>query len=289
MTYALRFVAYACAAYLVLVAAVWWFQRRLVYFPIGTPPPAAGVLPGAEERPFETGDGLVLGAWFVPAGGDGPLAPRAAVLVCNGNAGNRADRAPLAAALARRGYAVLLFDYRGYGGNPGSPSEAGLLEDARAARRHLEVLVPGAPVVLFGESLGSAVALAEAVARPPGALVLRSPFTSLAALGRLHYPFLPVGRLLRDRYPCLDRIADLACPLFVAAGERDGIVPLSESRALFDAAPGSVKRLLVVPRADHNDGELFAGDRLLEEIDRFLNDILPKAPRRPPWRRPEPR
>ncbi|MEW6486548.1 MAG: alpha/beta hydrolase, partial [Thermodesulfobacteriota bacterium] len=156
--------------------------------------------------------------------------------------------------------------------------ETGLLEDARAARRHLEALVPGAPVVLFGESLGSAVALAEAVARPPAALVLRSPFTSLAALGKLHYPFLPVGWLLRDRYPSLDRIAQLACPLFVAAGERDSIVPLSESRVLFDAAPVSVKRLLVVPRADHNDGELFAGKRLLEEVGRFLDDVLPPSP-----------
>jgi fermentation-respiration switch protein FrsA (DUF1100 family) len=277
VTQALRFVAYACVAYLVLLAAVWWFQRRLVYFPMGTPPPAARVLPGAQERPFETQDGLQLGAWFVPpAAQTAPgAAPRAAILVCNGNAGNRADRALLAAALAGRGYAVLLFDYRGYGGNPGSPSEAGLLEDARAARRHLEALAPGAPVVLFGESLGSAVALAEAVARPPAALLLRSPFTSLAALGKLHYPFLPVGWLLRDRYPSLDRVSGLACPLFVAAGERDTVVPLSESRALFDAAPVPVKRLLVVPRADHNDLELFAGQRLLEEIDRFLAEVLP--------------
>lgn len=278
MTQAIRFLAYACVAYLVLLAAVWWFQRRLVYFPIGTPPPAARVLPGAQELTFETQDGLQLGGWFVPPAQAVPgTVPKAAILVCNGNAGSRADRALLAAALAGRGYAVLLFDYRGFGGNPGSPSEAGLLEDARAARRHLESLAPGAPVVLFGESLGSAVALAEAVARPPAALVLRSPFTSLAALGKLHYPFLPVGWLLRDRYPSLDRIAELACPLFVAAGERDSIVPLSESRALFDAAPVPVKRLLVVPRADHNDLALFAGEGLLEEIDRFLNEVLSPA------------
>ncbi|MEW6490091.1 MAG: alpha/beta hydrolase, partial [Thermodesulfobacteriota bacterium] len=100
MTQILRFVAYACAAYLVLLAAVWWFQRRLVYFPMGTPPPAARVLPGAQELTFETQDGLQLGAWFVPPAQAAPgAAPKAAIVVCNGNAGSRADRALLAAAL----------------------------------------------------------------------------------------------------------------------------------------------------------------------------------------------
>ncbi|HET8789431.1 MAG TPA: alpha/beta hydrolase, partial [Actinomycetes bacterium] len=122
---------------LVVVAAVvaatvgllWVFQRRLIYLPSGSVPPAASVLSGAEDVSFETADGLRLGGWFVPgAGGRGP-----AVRVCNGNGGNRAMRAALAAALARMGLAVLLFDYRGYGGNPGSPTEEGLAADARAA------------------------------------------------------------------------------------------------------------------------------------------------------------
>ncbi|MDW7710483.1 MAG: alpha/beta fold hydrolase [Deferrisomatales bacterium] len=268
---ALKVLAYGCLGYGLLVALVWWFQRKIIYFPMGTPPAAAQVLPGAGDVGIATRDGLTLGAWFVPARGG---APKAAVLVCNGNAGNRSHRASLAEALARRGYAVLLFDYRGFGGNGGTPSEAGLLEDVRAARARLEELAGGAPLVLFGESLGSAVALAEAVERPPAALVLRSPFSSLTALGRLHYPFFPVGWLLRDRYPSLARVARLASPLFVAAGERDRIVPLSESRTLFEAAPVTEKRLLVLARADHNDFELLAGQRLLDELDRFLEEVL---------------
>lgn len=275
MIKAVKFLAYACLGYAILVALVWWAQRRLIYYPIGTPPPAVRLLPEAEELSLETEDGLRLGAWFVPSR-EG--APKAAVLVCNGNAGSRADRALLAASLARRGYSVMLFDYRGFGGNEGKPSEPGLLADVRAARRSLEERSTGAPVVLFGESLGAAVALAEAVERPPAALVLRSPFSSLAALGRLHYPFFPVGWLLKDRYPSLERVARLTCPLFVAAGERDRIVPLSESRTLFDAAPVGEKRLLVLPRADHNDFELFAGDRLLDEVDRFLHEVLEGGP-----------
>ncbi|HJW63322.1 MAG TPA: alpha/beta hydrolase, partial [Actinomycetes bacterium] len=114
------------------LALLWLFQRRLLYFPTpGPAPPAASVLPGAEDVTFDTPDGLRLAGWFVPArpGARGP-----AVLVCNGNGGDRSMRVPLAAALSRMGLAVLLFDYRGYGGNPGSPSEEGLAADARAAR-----------------------------------------------------------------------------------------------------------------------------------------------------------
>ena len=106
-------------------------QRQLIYFPSGVVPPAALVLPTAHEVTVQTEDDLSLGGWFVPAA---PPARGQAVLICNGNAGNRAHRAPLAAALSGAGLAVLLFDYRGYGSNPGLPCEQGLRADARAAR-----------------------------------------------------------------------------------------------------------------------------------------------------------
>ena len=266
----------------VLAAALgllWLFQRRLLYFPTPGPvPPAASVLPGAEDVAFETSDGLRLAGWFVPAPPGGPAdrvgRARPAVLVCNGNGGDRSMRAPLAAALSRMGLAVLLFDYRGYGGNPGHPTEAGLAADARAALRYLAGRPEVDPerVIYFGESLGAAVALRLATERPPAALVLRSPFASLAEVGRRHYPVLPVSLLLRDRYDSAALAGRLDAPLLVVAGGRDQIVPAGHSRRLFDAAP-QPKRLVVLDGADHNDDELLAGPRLLAELRAFLDGV----------------
>ena len=260
-------VAAVLAAFLGLL---WAFQRRLIYLPSPGPvPPAATVLPGAEDVSFETADGLRLQGWFVPPVGPGGRGP--AVLVCNGNGGDRSMRAGLAAALARMGLAVLLFDYRGYGGNPGSPTEEGLADDARAALEYLAgrpEVDPGR-VVYLGESLGAAVALRLAVERPPAALVLRSPFASLAEVGRRHYPVLPVSLLLRDRYDSAALVGRLTAPLLVVAGGRDRIVPVSHSRRLFAAAP-EPKRLVVLDGADHNDHDLHAGPRLVGELRAFL-------------------
>jgi uncharacterized protein len=194
--------------------------------------------------------------------------------VCNGNGGDRSMRAALAAALSRMGLAVLLFDYRGYGGNPGSPSEEGLADDARAALAYLAgrpEVDPGR-VAYLGESLGAAVALRLAVERPPAALVLRSPFASLAEVGRRHYPFLPVSLLLRDRYDSAALVGRLTAPLLVVAGSRDRIVPASHSRRLFAAAP-EPKRLVVLDGADHNDHDLHAGPRLVGELRAFLTGV----------------
>lgn len=168
---------------------------------------------------------------------------------------------------------VLLFDYRGYGGNPGSPSEKGLAIDARAAQQWLATQTDVDPdrIVYFGESLGAAVAIGLALERPPAALVLRSPFTSLAEIAKVHYPWLPVGRLLIDRYPSIDRIGSLSVPVMVIAGDRDDIVPESLSRKLYEAAR-EPKRFLLVPGAGHNDPELVDGNRMLEEVGRFLSD-----------------
>ena len=266
----------------VLAAALgllWLFQRRLLYFPTPGPvPPAASVLPGAEDVTFETADGLRLAGWFVPAPPGDPAdrvgRARPAVLVCNGNGGDRSMRAPLAAALARMGLAVLLFDYRGYGGNPGHPTEEGLAADARAALGYLAGRPEVDPerVIYFGESLGAAVALRLATERPPAALVLRSPFASLAEVGRRHYPVLPVSLLLRDRYDSAALAGRLDAPLLVVAGGRDQIVPASHSRRLFDAAP-QPKRLVVLDGAGHNDDELLAGPRLLAELRTFLDGV----------------
>lgn len=268
----LRVALTVVAVLALFLALVWAGQRRLIYFPMaGVPAPGLAGLPDAEAIAIPTGDGLTLGGWLVP--------PSVAsigwtVIVFNGNAGHRGFRAPLAAALARHGIATLLFDYRGYGGNPGRPSERGLALDARAARDWLDRR-PGLAatrVAYFGESLGAAVALGLAAERPPAALILRSPFTALADVGRHHYPLLPVGLLLRDRYPSLQRIRRLRVPLLVIAGVRDRIVPARQSERLFEAAPGP-KRLELIPGADHNDLALLAGDRMLGAIVELLRGV----------------
>ena len=148
-----------------LLGLLWSQQRRLIYFPSGGPvPPAAAVLPGARDVVLHTADGLELGAWYLPGTG-GP-----AVLVLPGNGGDRSMRAPLAAGLHRMGLSVLLVDYRGYGGNPGKPTEEGLATDARAAHDWLTAQPEVDRVVYFGESLGAAVAVGLAIERPPAAL-----------------------------------------------------------------------------------------------------------------------
>jgi uncharacterized protein len=241
----------------VVVGLAWGFQRQLVYFPDDDPgPPSAWGLTGADEVALETSDGLHLAAWWLPAA----TADAPAVLVANGNGGHRGLRAQLARALRQAGLAVLLFDYRGYGGNPGAPSEAGLARDARAARAFLvdTVGVPAERLVYFGESLGAGVVSELAVAHPPAGLVLRSPFTDLAAVGRAHYPFLPVRLLLRDRYPVARNVARVAAPVAVVYGGSDTIVPPAQSRAVADAAQ-QLHAVVEVPGAEHNDAVLLDG------------------------------
>ena len=158
-------------------------------------------LADVEPVTFETIDGLSLSGWFFAASGP---SPPVTVLVFNGNAGNRWHRCPLAAALQRHGFQVLLVDYRDYGGNPGAPSKNGLAADGRATRVYLAGRsdVDLSRLAYFGESLGTAVAVDLAVEHPPAALVLRSPFTSMADLGRYHYPFVPVGPVQSCKCRC---------------------------------------------------------------------------------------
>lgn len=253
-----------------LMVLLWSTQRGMLYFPDDRPVrSAASVLPVAEEVTFATEDGLRLHGWFVPASD-----AYAAVVVFNGNAGNRSDRAPMAAALSREGVSVLLFDYRGFGGNPGSPTESGLLHDARAARAYLSTRVAEERIAYFGESLGAAVAVALAAEHPPLALILRSPFTTLAEIGAHHYPYLPVHpALLQDRWASLDLIGRIDAPVLVIVGERDRIVPPAFSRRLYEAAANPAG-YVVVPRADHNDPDLFGGGTVIAETVRVIREAL---------------
>ncbi|MGH9009500.1 MAG: alpha/beta hydrolase [Acidimicrobiia bacterium] len=268
----LRAVVIVAGVAALLVGVLWGYQRRFIYHPDTAPVPmASAFLEGARDVGLQTDDGLVLGAWFVP-----PEAPgrNLAVLVANGNAGNRASRVPLAAKLREAGFGVLLFDYRGYGGNSGRPTEGGLALDARAALRGLTVQigVPRPWTIYLGESLGAGVVTELASEYPPAGLLLRSPFTDLAAVGQRHYPFLPVRLLLRDRYPVRERIAGIDVPTTVVFGPRDSIVPPGQSQQVADAA-ANLFETVPVQGADHNDPALAHGSELIAAVERLAEHL----------------
>jgi len=246
--------------------------NSLLYFPsraiIETPDRA-----GLEYRDLrlETNDGERLHGWWIGA----RRKSLGHLLLCHGNAGNVGDRVLHAALLTAAGFDVLLFDYRGYGRSSGRPSEAGTYRDARAALRCLleQPGVDPARLLYLGESLGGAVALDLALERPPAGLVLLSAFTGVRELGRLHYPFVPAA-LIPDAYPTLRRVRELDAPLLLLHGDRDEIVPLSQGRALFEAAPGP-KQIHVFPGLGHNDLVPLAGAELARVIAAWGSGLQP--------------
>ena len=251
---------------LALVATVWFGQRSQIYHPDRSPvPPAADVLPGARDVTFTTSDDVTLGAWYMPPSGT----CSAAVLVAHGNGGNRAGRAVLAQAIHDRGFGVLLMDYRGYGGNPGQPSEAGLAHDARAARTFLldEAGITPEELIYLGESIGTGVVSRLAVEHPPAAMVLRSPMTSFPAVVQSLYG-VPVSWILRDRYPVREDVERGTVPLAVVYGSGDTLVPASQSREVVQTALGSGVEVVEVevPGADHNDPVLAEGEQLMDAL-----------------------
>jgi uncharacterized protein len=255
-----------------LVAMLWGIQRQLIYFPDASGvPPAGQVHRNARDITLHTADGLSLGAWFVPADAHRAGEPMA-VLVAPGNGGNREDRAGLASELSHRGLAVLLMDYRGYGGNPGSPSEEGLAADALAATQALEALgYPTDRTIYFGESLGAGVVAALQVRRPPAGIVLRSPFTELADVGAHHYPFLPVRVLLRDRFPVVEHLSSSRVPVSVVYAAHDSVVPSALSAKVADEAMTLFDRT-VIEEADHNDPVMF-GPRVADAVVRLADEV----------------
>jgi fermentation-respiration switch protein FrsA (DUF1100 family) len=230
----------------------------LTYFPesaIALTPPDAGLR--SRELRFDSGDGETLSGWWIttehsPAGGD--------ILFCHGNGGNVGDRLIDAQLLTSAGFNVLLFDYRGYGRSTGRPDEQGTYRDAVAAKDALVRQPECDPGSIFylGESLGGAIALELALRSPPRALILQSTFTSLRAVARVHYPFIPAA-LVPDAYPSIRRIARLRAPLLVLHGDRDEVVPLTQGTELFEAAP-EPKRMHVFRGHGHSDLVLAGAD-----------------------------
>ena len=244
--------------------------NSLLYFPsraIVETPDGAGL--DYRDLQLESDDGERLHGWWIGARTD----PLGHLLLCHGNAGNVGDRVLHAALLTDAGFDVLLFDYRGYGRSSGRPSEEGTYRDARAGLACLleQPGVDPARVFYLGESIGGAVALDLALERPPAGLVLLSAFTGVRDLARLHYPFVPAA-LVPDAYPTLRRIHELHAPLLVLHGDRDDIVPLSQGRALFEAAPAP-KRMHVFAGLGHNDLVPIAGVEFAQEIASWVRGL----------------
>lgn len=269
-----RILTIAAIAYSLVVALAYFFQRNLLYFPDKTAiPPALTAAPDMQVVALEAADGVALKAWY-KAAATGGTRPRPTILLFHGNAGNLAYRADKARVFLDRGYGVLLAAYRGYGGSGGDPSEAGLLADGRAALDFLrQAGVAPETIVLYGESLGSGVAVAMAGEYEVAALLLEAPYSSIADVAASHYGYLPVRWLIKDRFDSLARIGAVRVPLLVVHGERDEIIPNALGQKLFEAA-NEPKTLRIIPGAQHNNLFTAGGkDALLE----FLEELFPEG------------
>ncbi|RPE81697.1 alpha/beta hydrolase [Vulcaniibacterium tengchongense] len=226
-------------AYAALCLGFYWQQRALIYYPRLTRPAAA-----APDIELDRGDGVRLRGWAL-----NPSAPRP-ILYFGGNA-ERVELRREQFARLFPGRSVYLFAYRGYGASDGTPSEAALAADARAIHDWARARHPGQPIDVIGASLGSGVAARLAAERPVARLVLVAPFDGLAEVGRAHYPFLPVRRLLRDRFESARHLAGYAGPVLVVSAGRDTLIPAANTRRLI-AALGRPPRVAVVPGATHD-------------------------------------
>ena len=265
----LRIVAWTAGlgaiAYLAIIALVYTQQRRLLFpaSPVRISAAQAG-LDGVQDVVIATSDGEQLVAWWKP-----PEPGRALLLYFHGNGGSLLNRRDRVRMLTQDGRGILIVSYRGYSGSTGTPSESGLREDARAARDWLSTYEPGR-IVLYGESLGTGVAVRLATERQVGGVILDAPYTSTADIAKGLFWYLPVALLMRDQFRSIDRIGDIKVPLLVMHGEEDSVIPIALSELLFKAA-NEPKRYLRLPGTDHvsvlESGGIDAVRRFLVEIE----------------------
>jgi fermentation-respiration switch protein FrsA (DUF1100 family) len=232
------------------LAGLFLLQRRILFQPDTMRPDLARVaIAGLRAMTVTTSDGLSLLAWYLPPAREGGRV----ALYLHGNAGHIGHRGYRLGPMRGLGWGVLLLEYRGYGGNPGRPSEAGLLEDARAGLAALRAMgIALDRILLWGESLGSGLAVRLAVEHPVAAAILEAPYTSITAMARLRFPFVPADWLLLDRFDSLSAVGAVRAPVLVLHGTRDRIIPVAMGRELFAAAP-EPKQLWIADRAGHID------------------------------------
>lgn len=251
-----------------LIFSVMLFEEKFIFFPACYP--EGDWHPRSlqfEDVKFAATDGVQLHGWFCPVDG-----PRAVVLMSHGNAGNLTHRADEILLWQRYlNVSVFIYDYRGYGRSAGRPNERGVYADADGAYRWLtEVkLIPSQDIVLRGESIGAAVSLELALHVPHRALIMESAFTSAVEMGARTMPWIPVRRLMRNRFESIEKISRYHGPLLVTHGTEDSIVPFEMGEALFQGA-NEPKRFYAVRGADHNDVPFVGGSSYFLAIDDFL-------------------
>ncbi|HUP00885.1 MAG TPA: alpha/beta hydrolase [Gemmatimonadota bacterium] len=252
--------------------------HRFIYFPQRTAEeeadPARWGLTTARELHLRAADGVPLHAWWVPRPTGVPDCGTA--LYLHGNAGSIVGRGGIGLGIARTGFDVLMLDYRGYGRSGGEPDEAGLYLDAVAAHRYI-VEVSGLParrILLFGESLGAAVAVELAAREPVGALVLAGPLPGTVLAARTLYPFIPDFLLdwERHRFDALSRIGRVEAPILFAHGTEDRTIPRSLARTLYEAA-GESKRWYAATGFGHND--IYDDPGFWRAVARFARETMP--------------
>ena len=251
--------------YLGIGAFLYYAQRSLMYFPetVRTPPAQAG-LPEAEEVTLTAADGVDTIAWHVP-----PRDGKPVILYFHGNGGALRYRVDRFRKLIADGIGLVALEYRGYGGSSGSPSEAGLIADSEAAYAFAAARYPAQQLVLWGKSLGTAVAIALAAERPVGRVILEAPFTSAVAVAATHYWYMPVRLLMRDQFRSDERIGKVTAPVLILHGKQDAVVPYAMGEELFalTKAPKHIARFLDGGHEDldangalHAVGRFLAGD-----------------------------
>ena len=242
-------------------------QSKYIYFPYrelqGTPQDAGLAY---EDVHLTTSDGIGIHGWFVPQEN-----PRATLLFLHGNGGNISHRLEKLAMYHQLGLAVFIIDYRGYGLSNGKPSEEGTYRDAEAAWDYLNKVrsIDGQHIIMYGESLGGAVAAWLATQHQPGALILESVFTSVMDMGRHYYPYLPIRWISRFKYPTLERIKLVHAPLLIIHSPTDDIVPYAQGKKLFEAAHEPKSFLEIT--GDHNGGFSESGKLYSDGLDKFIS------------------
>jgi fermentation-respiration switch protein FrsA (DUF1100 family) len=268
----LRLLAGLVLAYGALVALAWFFQSGLLYLrhvpgrELEATPAAIGL--DYEEARIEASDGVRLHGWFVPAGN-----PRGTLLFFHGNAGNVSHRLDSIRLYHDLRLSVLILDYRGYGRSEGSPTEPGTRRDARAAWDYLveQRNISPASIILFGRSLGAAVAAELARERQPGALILESAFTSVPDVAQEAYWYLPARWLSRFEYKTVDYVRQVSAPVLTIHSEDDEIIPYHHGQSVFEAA-NEPKRFLTL-RGGHNTGFILSEAEYRQGIDAFLSEV----------------
>lgn len=262
----LRWIAVCLVLYVVAVAALYTFQRALLYpIPqtVRTPPAAAG-FPEADEVIATTGDGERVILWHVP-----PKADRPVVIFFHGNGEVLAWRVPRFRALTADGTGLVALSFRGYAGSTGKPTERALLEDGAAAYDFAAARYSPSRIVPWGYSLGSGVAVALAAKRPVGAVVLEAPYTSIVDVAAAVYPLFPVRWLMHDRFHSDRLIGELAAPLLVLHGEKDSVIAAAFGRRLYALAP-EPKRFVAFENGTHinldEQGALRIAQDFLDEL-----------------------